>query len=482
MITRKMDINSLRAQQEAKLRQRMGPSARRRDSMAEGGSPPSELFPQRASDTVIVKLRTTAAATRRVSAALRASEGEGAAAPKPFLATLIENGYAERITPVFPAPLHEPAARGPLRAMSAALREEQPLSTARGLISIKVDPQASANQLVAHLNSLGNEVEYAYVPPVKYPFISRAASKAAKKRPRKGRPRTTNDPLGSRQWGHGAIRIREARAKSGFKEATEIIVAVIDSGIDETHPDLLDSISSYVNFLSNEDDRDYQGHGTHVAGIIAAEINNQIGIAGICAARIMALKALPKKGNPWNAVAYYRALAHPITAGAKVVNLSLGGGFDEGERDIITDLVDADITVVAAMGNEFEEGNPISYPSAYDNVIAVGATDEVDRRARFSCTGPHISLVAPGVNILSTTPQYPSELASEVLYDSWPGTSMATPHVAAAAALLLAKKPNLKPLEIRDRLTSTADRVPWQASRPDEEYGYGRLNLEAALK
>lgn len=471
------DIKSLRAQQEAKLRQRMGPSARRRDSLVEGSTPPSE-FSQRASDTVIVKLRTTAAATRRISAALRAAEGGGTPAPKPFLATLIENGYAERITPVFPAPLHEPAARGSLRAMSAALREEQPLTTARGLISVKVDPRASANQLVAHLNTLGSEVEYAYVPPVKYPFVRRAAGKAAKKRPGKKRPRTTNDPLGSRQWGHGAIRIREARAKAGFKEATDIIVAVIDSGIDNSHPDLVDAITSYVNFLSNEDDRDYQGHGTHVAGIIAAEINNKIGIAGVCAARIMALKALPKKGNPWNAVAYYRALAHPITAGAKVVNLTI----DPGERDIIADLVDAEITVVAAMGNEFEEGNPISYRAAYDNVIAVGATDEVDRRASFSCTGPHISLVAPGVNILSTTPQYPSELASEVLYDSWPGTSMATPHVAAAAALLLAKKPNLTPAEILDRLTRTADRVPWQASRPDEEYGYGRLNVEAALK
>ncbi len=477
------DIKKLRAQQAAKLQQRMRPSARRSDWAEGGGSSPSERYSHRPNDTVIVKLRTTTAATRRVSAALRASEVGGAPAVQPFLATLIENGYAERISPVFPNPIVQPTVRGSLRAMSTAMREEQPVSAARGLVSIKVDPRASANQLVAHLNSLGNEIEYAYVPPVKYPFVARAASKAAKKRASKKRPRNTNDPLGSRQWGHGAIRIREARAKAGFKEAMQIIIAVIDSGIDKTHPDLDGSIHSYINFLSStEDDRDYQGHGTHVAGIIAAELNNRIGIAGVCAARIMALKALPRNGNPWNAEAYYRALAHPITAGAKVVNLSLGGGFDPGEKDIITDLVDAGITVVAAMGNEFEEGNPVSYPAAYGNVIAVGATDEVDRRASFSCTGAHINLVAPGVNILSTTPQYPSELASEVLYDSWPGTSMATPHVAAAVALLLAKKPTLNPSEIRDQLTKTADRVPWQSARPDEEYGYGRLNVEAALK
>lgn len=471
------DVKKLRAQQEAKLLRRMRPPVRRSDSEGERRSRTSESFSERANDTVIVKLRTTTAATRRVLTALRASEAGGSPAPQPFLATLIENGYAERITPVFPAPLVQPAVRGSLRAMSVALREEQPLSKARGLVSIKVDPRASANQLAAHLNSLGDEIEYAYVPPVKYPFV-----KAAKKRAKKRRPRKTNDPLGSRQWGHEAIRIREARAKSGFKEATQIIIAVIDSGIDNKHPDLVDVIHGYVNFLSNEDDRDYQGHGTHVSGIIAAEINNQIGIAGVCGARILALKALPKKGKPWNAEAYYRALAHPITAGAKVVNLSLGGGFDPGEKDIVTDLVDAGITVVAAMGNEFEEGNPVSYPSAYDDVIAVGATDEVDRRARFSCTGPHISIVAPGVNILSTTPHYPSEFADEVLYDSWPGTSMATPLVAAAAALLLAKRPNLTPSEIRDRLTKTADRVSWQNARPNDEYGYGRLNIEAALK
>jgi hypothetical protein len=471
------DVKKLREKQKSKL-----PIGRR--ALAEAGTGSSTLWPPsavtsggRATDTVIVKLRVTPAASRRVSVALHAPERGRTTASIPFLATLVENGYAERITPVFPTSLVERAPRATLRSLAVAMSEEQPLHAARGLVSIKVDPRTSAEQLVAHLNTLGSEVEYAYVPPVKYPFASRSPSKKKRRR-----SRLTNDPLASRQWGHGAVKIRQARIRSGFKEAKNIIVAVVDSGIDQTHPDLNGSIHSYVNFLPNEDDRDYQGHGTHVAGIIAAEMNNQIGIAGVCAARIMALKALPKRGNNWNAEAYYRALAHPITAGSKVVNLSLGGGVDPGERDIITDLLDAGITVVAAMGNEYEEGNPISYPAAYDGVIAVGASDEVDRRADFSCTGPHISLVAPGVNIISTTPQYPTELAEAVLYDSWPGTSMAAPHVAAAAALLLAKKPKLSPSQVRTRLAQTADRVTWQRSRPDDEYGYGRLNIEAALR
>lgn len=470
-------IRELREKEIAKLHRRSGPQSVR---IATGPTAMAPLPPQRATGTIIVKLKTTPPAVRRVSSAMRAMAGAGAPAPKPFLATLVENGYAERIAPVFPVPVVEPAARSTLRAMSASLRPEQAVSAGRGLMSIKVDPRVNPNQLAAYLNSLGDEVEYAFIPPVKYPFS--AAKKSARKSSKRRRPQPTDDPLGSRQWGHGAVRIREARARARFVEAASVIVAVIDSGIDSTHPDLDGSIHSYVNFLPNEDDRDYQGHGTHVAGIISAEMNNQIGVAGLCAAPIMALKALPREGNDWNAEAYYQALAHPITAGAKVVNMSLGGEIDQAEQDIIADMIEEGITVVAAMGNEFLHGNPISYPAAYDGVIAVGATDEVDRRANFSCTGPHISLVAPGVSILSTTPQYPSEMADEILYDSWPGTSMAAPHVAAAAALLLAKRPKLTPAEVRDKLTKTADRVTWQTSVPDQEYGFGRLNIHAALK
>ena len=285
----------------------------------------------------------------------------------------------------------------------------------------------------------------------------------------------------SRQWGHTAVKIREARARTRFKDATGVTVAIVDSGIDAGHPDLAPSLHSYVNFLANEGDRDYQGHGTHVAGIVAAARNNRIGIAGLCGAKIMALKGLPRTGNEWDAAAYYRALAHPIAHGAKVLNLSLGGGLDLGERDVIEDLLAAGVVVVAAMGNEFEEGNPVQYPAAYPGVIAVGASDEVDRRAAFSCTGAHIALVAPGERILSTTPRYPSELAQKTKYDSWPGTSMAAPHVAAAAALLLAKSPSLKPAQVRARLIATADRAPWQSTRPNREYGTGRLNIAAAL-
>jgi subtilisin family serine protease len=194
----------------------------------------------------------------------------------------------------------------------------------------------------------------------------------------------------------------------------------------------------------------------------------------------MAIKALPRRGNSWNAEKYYQALGHPMDHGAQILNLSLGGGFDPGERDIIQDLIAAGVIVVAAMGNEFEEGNPTSFPAAYDDVIAVGATDEADRRADFSCTGPHIDLCAPGVNILSTVPRYPSEFADTVDYDSWPGTSMATPLVAAAIALLLAKDNALTHGDIAQLLRQSADLVPGQLGW-DEAHGAGRLNVYRAL-
>ena len=437
----------------------------------------ARVRPPQPSDTVIVKLRTTDRSIRRLSATARL-DAPVTGSSRPLLAALLESGYVLEINPVFAAPQPFEGAREPARALAASVLDAPSgLKRSRGLMSLKVSHGTNAESLAEHLNRQGDEIEYAYVPSVKYLFLPPSRRKAKSRKS----ALSTDVPLASRQWNHGAVKIHQARARRGFVDAESVLVAVVDSGVDREHPDLDGVVAEYTNFHSaTEDERDYIGHGTHVAGIIAAEINHGVGIAGLCAARLLVIKGLPRAGTPWNAERYYRALAYPIDRGTKVLNLSLGGGLDLGERDIIADLLDAGIAIVAAMGNEFQKGNPVEYPAAYEGVIAVGATDEVDRRASFSCTGNHISLVAPGVNILSTVPRYPSELAQNLEYDSWPGTSMAAPHVTAAVALLLSKSPGLSPDAVRKKLMESADRVPGQARR-NAEYGAGRLNIATAL-
>ena len=332
------------------------------------------------------------------------------------------------------------------------------------LVELKVSRGTSAAQLAAHVARM-KDVEYAFVPPVRRLFARRAKS--------------SPDPLASRQWGHGAIRLGHARAKAGFKNATTITVAVVDSGIDTQHPDLKHVIAEYKNFLGGSN-KDFVGHGTHVAGIIAATADNGLGISGVCGAKILALKALPRDGEEFDAPAYYRALRYVIGK-AEVLNLSLGGDEkDQAEIDILRDVIAAGVVVVAAMGNEYEEGNPTEYPAAIPQVCAVGATDELDKRAPFSNTGRHIDLVAPGVDIISTTPTYTYD-DGEREFDAWDGTSMATPYVAGVAALLLAKSPELTPAQVIRKLKSSADRVAG-AKKGSVAYGAGRLNCEKALR
>lgn len=430
-------------------------------------------------DVVMVKLK--ASSVRDVVFAARVRGVATAAPPAGLLAQLLERNVVAEAAPVFAEDagvLRGLLFAGPLTASERTTFLAAVPQRARGLTTLKVAPGTDAAHLVRQLKR-DPGVEYAYVPAVKHPMAARRRGSSGAKKTKKAGP----DPLAARQWSHAAVHIHEARKLTGFRDAEKVLVAIVDSGIDRQHPDLATMIDSYTNLLAPaEDDRDYRGHGSHVAGIIAAVINNSVGIAGLCKARLAAIKALPRRGGKWNATAYYQALAKPIELKARVLNLSLGGGVDPGEEDIIADLLDAGVVVVAAMGNEFESGNPKSYPAAYKGVIAVGATDEVDRRASFSCTGSHIALVAPGERILSTVPRYASELADTTMYDSWPGTSMASPHVAAAAALLIAKNPALTPAQVRKRLCDTADKVKWQKNRPSDQYGWGRLNVERALR
>jgi subtilisin family serine protease len=294
------------------------------------------------------------------------------------------------------------------------------------------------------------------------------------------------DPLFKRQWGLPAIGWLNP---DPLPDASAVKVAVLDTGVDLTHRDLENVVQAYIHEGASSED--IVGHGTHVSGIIAAESNNKIGISGICRCDLTVWKVFTDTPDPEDGefyvddVMYQRALNGARSAGMRVMNLSIGGGDpSETERLLFRRLIDAGVTVVAAMGNEFDEGNPTEYPGAYPDVIAVGAVGKTRRRASFSNTGSHISVVAPGIGIVSTLPMKPSadRESDETKYASWDGTSMATPHVTAVAALILARHPDFTPAQVRERLISTATKLSAMGSKnKTNEYGYGLLNVEQAV-
>lgn len=290
------------------------------------------------------------------------------------------------------------------------------------------------------------------------------------------------DPQLNCQWGLRAIRWFQAKRPS----AAKIGVAVLDTGVDMSHPDLKQAVSFYQHFGFSG--KDIVGHGTHVSGIIGALVNNGVGVAGVANCDLMVWKIFgdkPDLGDYYvDGTTYLQALYQVLQSEARVVNLSIGGGASsQTEAMLFNRLYEKGVFVVAAMGNEYEDGNPISYPAAYKGVHAVGATDEAGRRAPFSNTGRHIFISAPGANILSTLPMKSSVARVEMEYASWNGTSMAAPYVAGAAALVRAKNPQYGPADVAEKLKASATKLkPMGKKAYTSQFGHGLLNLESALK
>jgi len=276
----------------------------------------------------------------------------------------------------------------------------------------------------------------------------------------------------SNSW--GVKRIGAGTVHDGGNKGAGVKVAIIDSGIDYTHPDLDDNYAGGYDFVNSDTDpMDDDGHGTHVAGTIAAE-DNEVGVVGVAPeASIYALKVLEGGTGDYSDV--IAAIQWAVDNGIQVTNNSYGSSSDPGElvkAAFDTAYYTHGMLHVAAAGNN---GNPpgrgdnVIYPARWDSVIAVAATDESDKRARWSSTGLDVELSAPGVNINST-------LVGGG-YGGMNGTSMASPHVAGTAALVITSGITGNDA-VRQQLVDTADDLGdtgW-----DTKYGYGLVDAAEA--
>ena len=292
-----------------------------------------------------------------------------------------------------------------------------------------------------------------------------------------------SDPLLDQQWGLKAI-----GAPSVWKitRGAGVTVAVIDSG-SGPHPDLdanLDAGRTMFGFIDSVGvvDIDNAGHGSHVAGIIAAVADNAIGGSGVAPqSRILPIRVLDAQGSG-DSKDVSKAVRFAVDSGAKVINLSLGGSTESTSLTAaIQYAVDRNVLVVAAAGNGAADSTP-KWPGASDLVIAVTAVDRNISVASFDQRGDYIDLAAPGVSILSSTVGFYDEKkcpSQTPLFCYSNGTSMAAAFVTGAAALLFAAQPSITALQVRDILQRTATDIG--AAGRDTTFGYGLINLVAAF-
>lgn len=278
---------------------------------------------------------------------------------------------------------------------------------------------------------------------------------------------TPNDPMLLEQWSLAATNVPRAW---DFTRGTGVTVAVLDTGVDYVHPDLQGRVDRGRDFVDQDDDpMDGQGHGTHVAGIVAGGADDNYGIAGVAPnARILAVRVLDGTGQgnySWVA----DGIVYAVAKGAKVINLSLGGT-EQSEllESAINYAAARGVVVTCATGNE--KAKSIGYPARYDSCTAVGATDPADAHAEFSNTGAGIDISAPGVQILSST------IGGG--HEAWDGTSMASPVVAGQAALLASQGLGRRAI-LASILGTAKDLGPAGA---DTTFGAGRIDIGAAVE
>ncbi len=278
----------------------------------------------------------------------------------------------------------------------------------------------------------------------------------------------------------GVQKIAAKAVHDSGNKGNGVKVCIIDSGIDVNHPELSANYIGGYDFVNNDSDpNDDNGHGTHVAGTIAARLNS-VGVVGVAPeAQILAYKILDASGSGTFSSAI-AAIEACVNAGGKVTNNSYGASQDPGTqvKAAFDNAYNAGVLHVAAAGNATVfTCNAVSYPARYDSVIAVAATGSNDAVASWSCRGPEVELAAPGVNVYSA---YPDDT-----YATASGTSMASPHAAGLAALVfgcgltdLNSDGTVNNIDVRIRMQQTA--LDLGTAGRDTSYGFGRIQADKA--
>lgn len=284
-----------------------------------------------------------------------------------------------------------------------------------------------------------------------------------------------NDPLLPAQYGITITNTDKAWAtQSG---SASVVVAVIDSGIDGSHPEFAGQLLPGWDLTGKVPgpggNVDGYGHGTHIAGVIGAKKNNGIGIAGVApGCKLLPVRIFDEFGHSTGGISS-QAIIWAVDHGAKVINCSWGSPMQsESDTAALKYAADHDVVVVAAVGNSGQ--NEPNWPGADDSVIGVAATTDIDTWGSFSTWGDWVDLAAPGEGILSTFP-----MSKGNGYRIMRGTSMAAPFVTAAAALVRSQFPGWTRQQVRDRLEQTAKDVIM--SGKDPYAGFGRVDMAKAV-
>jgi subtilisin family serine protease len=292
-----------------------------------------------------------------------------------------------------------------------------------------------------------------------------------------------NDTYRSQQWALSALKAESVHQTT---KGSGVTVAVIDTGVRFSHADLSGNVLSGVDYVSAGTSADDEnGHGTHIAGIIAAVQNNSRGIAGMAPkSKILPVRVLDRYGSGTDANVA-KGILYAASHGAKVINLSLTGTQQStAMRTAVATAISKNVLVVAAAGNggcSLLGGSATQYPAAYPGVVGAAAVTQSLSRASYSSCGSWVDVAAPGDRIISTTITHSVGLgcSSSASYCTLSGTSMAAPYVAASAALAVAKK-GWGQSTVASRLESTATDL--SPAGKDKYTGAGFINPSKLIK